>query len=176
MMKQLCLFDGLDNAENKSGVFTGAYWKVFVDGASRNNPGEAGIGIYVLKNDHVVEQLGYYVGIKTNNQAEYLALVIGLLFLKKNASPTDIVLICSDSQLLVRQIEGKYKIKNILLKPLHQLVQQLLIGLKYSIAHVMREDNSHADELANKGIDQKIFLNVNEIEFLQKHEIFIYER
>jgi Ribonuclease HI len=58
------------------------YFKLFVDGASRNNPGQAGVGIYLLKDGEPVEKQGLYVGVKTNNQAEYLALLLGLLFLK----------------------------------------------------------------------------------------------
>ncbi len=173
-MKQLHLFDGFDQNRKENDSVTRSYWKIFVDGASRNNPGLSGAGIYILKNDHVVEQLGYYLGIKTNNQAEYLALIIGLLFLKKNSTSRDYIIICSDSQLLVRQIEGAYKVKNPLLKPLHAVAKELLADMEYTIAHVMREDNSNADELANSGIDKKVFLNAGEIEFLQQHEISIY--
>jgi ribonuclease HI len=173
-MKQLHLFERSDRAEKETSSVHRSYWKLFVDGASRNNPGPSGAGIYIIKNDHVVEQLGYYLGIKTNNQAEYLALIIGLLFLNKNRVSGDYVMICSDSQLLVRQIEGAYKVKNPLLKPLHALAKKLLADIKYTIAHVMREDNSNADELANNGIDKKVFLNAGEIDFLQQHEISIY--
>jgi len=151
-----------------------AYWKIFVDGASRNNPGASGAGIYIIKNDRVVEKLGYYLGIKTNNQAEYLALIIGLLFLKEKIAPQDLVMIYSDSQLLVRQIEGAYKVRNPLLLPLYGVVKKLLVPMKYDIAHVMREDNSNADALANLGIDKKILLKSAEVDFLHEHEILVY--
>lgn len=174
MMNQLHLFDGPTTKEKINSVQDRAYWKIFVDGASRNNPGPSGAGIYILKNDLVVERLGYYLGTKTNNQAEYLALIIGLLFLKKNIASGDYVMVFSDSQLLVRQIQGAYKVKNELLKPLFLMVKKLLVGIDYAVAHVMREDNSNADELANTGIDKKILLNAGEIDFLQKHEVSIY--
>jgi ribonuclease HI len=176
-MNQLSLFDGISNSSGRSASTTTSrsYWKIFVDGASRNNPGPAGAGVYILKNNHVVEQLGYYLGVKTNNQAEYLALILGLFAFKEHVQAGDCLMIHSDSQLLVRQIEGIYKIKNALLKPLHAVVHLLLCDVNYSIAHVMREDNTHADELANKGIDQKIRVKASDLEFLKKYEISIYE-
>jgi len=132
------------------------YWRLHVDGASRNNPGPAGAGIVLLKNEHVLEEHGYYLGVKTNNQAEYMALILGLCWLKQHTSSQDIIQIISDSQLLVRQLEGAYKVKHPDLKPLFQCAQNMLRGLNYSIAHVMREENVEADKLANEGIDKKI--------------------
>lgn len=173
-MNQLSLFDRPISSTQEKKTDNRAYWKIFIDGASRNNPGVSGIGIYVLKNDTIAAKLSYYVGIKTNNQAEYLALIIGLMYIKKHVVSGDFIMIFSDSQLLVRQIEGIYKIKNPLLKPFYAVAKKLLVGLEYSIAHVMREDNSNADELANKGIDKKIALPAHEIDFLHEHELSIY--
>src|SRR6476620_5172093 len=99
-MKQLFLFDAPQSG-NDIDISERSYWKIFVDGASRNNPGVAGAGIYILKNNTIAIVLSYYFGIKTNNQADYLALFLGLIYIKKEMAATDFVMICSVSQLLV---------------------------------------------------------------------------
>lgn len=131
------------------------YWKLFIDGAARNNPGPAGIGMVILKDEDLVEQHGFFVGSKTNNQAEYLALLLGLIRIKQLMGPDDLLLILSDSELLVRQVQGRYKVKNPALKPLYEGAQRLLNGLKYDVGHILRYKNKSADALANRGIDQK---------------------
>lgn len=150
-----------------------AYWKIFVDGASRANPGLSGVGIYITKNNQTVWKLGFYTGIKTNNQAEYLALIIGLFFVKQQATSEDLILIVSDSELMVRQIKGEYRVKNEGLQPLFQLAKILLRGLQFNIAHVPREENSQADKLANLGIDQKNRLPDEIIAMLHEHSIVL---
>jgi len=131
------------------------YWKLYIDGASRNNPGPSGAGIYILKDDVPVEQSGFFLGTKTNNQAEYLALLLGLLVIKEKLGSNDMLLIISDSQLLVRQIEGRYKVKNPGIKQLHDIARILLHGISYDVAHVLRHENTQADALANLGVDKK---------------------
>jgi ribonuclease HI len=131
------------------------YWKLFIDGAARNNPGPAGVGMVILKDEDLVEQHGFFVGSKTNNQAEYLALLLGLIRIKQLMGPDDLLLIFSDSELLVRQMKGYYKVKNTVLKTLYAGAQQLLTGLNYDIGHILRYKNKQADALANRGIDQK---------------------
>lgn len=74
---QMNLFEERASVKNRS------YWKLFIDGASRNNPGPSGIGIFLLKNDQPFVSEGFFIGVKTNNQAEYLALVVGLFFVQK---------------------------------------------------------------------------------------------
>jgi ribonuclease HI len=135
-----------------SGV--GHLFELFTDGASRNNPGHAGVGIFITKDKMPVEQLGFYVGIKTNNQAEYLALLLGILYLKKHVRPSDTVLIMSDSELMVKQLKGEYRVKNQELLRLHTIAQSMLAKLNYKVVHVMRDDNRMADRLANLGIDR----------------------
>jgi len=147
------------------------YWKLFVDGASRNNPGKSGAGVYILKNDRVAEKKGVFLGVKTNNQAEYLALLLGIFLVKRQMLKNDVLLIVSDSQLLVRQLEGVYRVKHPMLKPLHELAKKMLVGMNYDVGHVMREDNTHADALANAGIDKKNSIPQEFIELLQRHEI-----
>jgi ribonuclease HI len=131
-------------------------WELFIDGAARNNPGPAGAGIYLLKENIPVLQKGFYLGEKTNNQAEYLALLLGLFLAKNHLQDNDVLLIKSDSQLLVRQLTGQYKIKDLTLCNLFTCAKQLLVGLSYEICHILRDQNRVADNLANHGIDKKI--------------------
>jgi ribonuclease HI len=129
--------------------------RLFTDGASRGNPGEAGAGIVLLDDDNqelVARSL--YLGRSTNNVAEYKALILGL--------ETATQLGCSrlaifmDSQLIVRQVQGRYKVKNSNLKPLFDEVKSLLANINsWSIDHVPRAENKRADELANRGIDER---------------------
>ncbi len=147
------------------------HWVLYIDGASRNNPGPSGAGIYLLKDGQPVSQEGFFLGTKTNNQAEYLALLLGLYFIKQYAHPHDIIRIASDSQLLVRQLLGAYRIKNAHLFPLYSAAKKILEPFTVDIFHVMREDNAQADRLANKGIDSKKPGPVGFFEFLQKYEI-----
>ncbi|WP_051305908.1 ribonuclease HI family protein [Desulfogranum mediterraneum] len=129
--------------------------RLFTDGASRGNPGQAGAGI-VLFDQQGEELLSYakYLGTCTNNVAEYQALIIGLeQALAAGCRQLEIFL---DSQLIVYQIQGRYRVKNETLKPLYARVLAQLKGLdNWSVAHVPRARNKRADELANLGIDQQ---------------------
>ena len=131
----------------------GAVWELFVDGASRNNPGKAGAGVLLLKNGKEIVAKGFYLGIVSNNQAEYGALAIGIFFCKQLLAGSDELLIYSDSQLVVRQIRGEYRVKHPQLKEFYLCVHEHLKSLDYTIHHIAREKNSIADKLANKGID-----------------------
>lgn len=146
-------------------------WELFVDGASRNNPGLAGVGIVILKNDKSLKNYGFFVGCKTNNQAEYLALIIGLLKLKQLMAADDKLIINSDSELVVKHIKGLYKVKNELLKPLYNVTMDLLKDLVYDINHVVREKNKKADALANKGVDTKTPVSDDLLKALHEYEI-----
>jgi len=140
---------------------------VFIDGASRGNPGEAGIGILIKsdKGETVFSAAGYG-GKMTNNQAEYHALIAALTKIKKSPSlllqagteDTDSIIIHSDSELVVRQLNGQYKVKEPELKKLFTTVKELIrtIPSKIVIKHIKRELNRDADRLANAGIDSKI--------------------
>ncbi len=131
-------------------------WELYVDGAARNNPGPAAAGLYLTKDGVPVEERGMYLGIKTNNQAEYLALLLGTYYAQQHMGPKDTLLIKSDSELMVRQISGVYKIKNTGLARIYANVRTLLDAMNYKIVHIPREQNKKADALANKGIDEKI--------------------
>jgi ribonuclease HI len=126
-----------------------------VDGASRGNPGAAGFGIHVTNPDGTeVASLFGYLGTATNNVAEYQALIHGLRFaLARGAASVEVF---SDSELLVRQIEGRYRVKNPGLKPLHREAQSLLARFTSArVAHVPREENREADALANRAVDER---------------------
>lgn len=150
-----------------------AVWTVYIDGASRNNPGKSGAGIFIKKDDQVVCQEGFYLGIKTNNQAEYYALLLGLFLLKQYAKPDDTALLASDSQLLVRQVQGIYKVKNEGLRPLHALARKIIADMSIEFMHVMRTDNVDADLLANQGIDTKKTLPKEFTALLMEHDIVV---
>lgn len=126
--------------------------KVFTDGASRNNPGDAGIGVVIKHNDKIIKEIGDYIGKTTNNIAEYMALIRGLeeaLALKATE-----VECFADSELMVRQINGEYKVKNEGLISLFYIVQSLIKKFKsFAVCHIPRASNSRADELANHGLD-----------------------
>ncbi len=128
-------------------------WKLFIDGASRNNPGISGAGVYLLKDEKPIYQEGFYIGIKTNNEAEYLALLLGIFSCKRLLYPDDLIYVISDSELLVKQIKGDYKVRKPELKKLYAIVSLLLHNVNYSFCHVLRQYNKDADKLANKGID-----------------------
>ena len=126
---------------------------VNVDGASKGNPGEAGIGVAVFDKDlNIVQESCEYIGMATNNIAEYKALILGAkLAIKFNARN---ILFKSDSELMVKQIMGEYRVKNTQLKSLYSEVQSLLGKLpEWEIKHIPREENEEADLLANKGVE-----------------------
>jgi ribonuclease HI len=132
-------------------------WYINVDGASRGNPGKAGVGIVIKQSHLVCFKEGYSVGTMTNNQAEYWSLIIALAIFVHEYKNDQHLVIRSDSQLLVNQLNGLYAVKNQELKVLYKKVEYFLQKIpKYSIEHVYREQNILADEQANFGIDQNI--------------------
>jgi ribonuclease HI len=129
-------------------------WRLFTDGASRGNPGKAGAGAVLLDSEgRELAARSLYLGECTNNAAEYRALLLGLhAALELDCIRLEIYL---DSELIVRQIQGRYKVKHETLKPLFDEVKALLAQIKsWSIAHVPREQNKRADQLANRGVDE----------------------
>lgn len=128
---------------------------LFTDGASRGNPGEAGAGITLLDDqEKEIATRSQYLGKCTNNVAEYKALILGLQTAIEHGCTS--LAISMDSQLIVRQVNGQYKVKNAGMKPLFAEATALLKHFEtWSISHIPREQNSRADQLANKGIDEK---------------------
>jgi ribonuclease HI len=124
------------------------------DGGARGNPGPAGYGV-VIKDEtgKKVAALSEYLGHQTNNFAEYQGLIAALEYAVEHG-PKALKLI-SDSELLVRQIKGIYKVKNLTLKDLHARAKELIAQLEwFSIDHALREHNREADELANAAMDK----------------------
>jgi ribonuclease HI len=129
--------------------------RLHVDGASRGNPGEAGFGVHVTDPEGAeVAGLFGYLGRATNNVAEYQALLAGLRFaLARGATAVEVF---SDSELLVRQLEGRYRVKNPGLVPLHREARSLLARFERArLSHVPREQNREADALANRAVDER---------------------
>jgi ribonuclease HI len=125
-----------------------------VDGAARGNPGPAAIGA-VLKDEsgNTVGRISRAIGNTTNNQAEYRAIIAALE--RAVGSGARQVIVKSDSELVVRQINGQYKIKNTALRPLYRQVVRLTGSLEsFSITCIPREQNTEADALANKALDR----------------------
>ncbi len=125
-----------------------------VDGASRNNPGPASYGVIIRDPaGRVVFRTGKYLGVRTNNVAEYHALIAALDYAA--AHHIRALRVRSDSELLVRQMKGIYKVKQAHLKPLREQARKLALGLeRFEIEHVRREQNSEADALANEALDR----------------------
>ena len=126
---------------------------VNVDGGARGNPGPAAIGVVLRDAEgQVVEEAGETIGEATNNVAEYRALLRGIELAKAHGAG-DLELI-GDSELVVRQVEGRYKVKNAGMKELHAEVVRALRGLdSWSIRHVRRAENADADRLVNEALD-----------------------
>jgi ribonuclease HI len=124
------------------------------DGAARGNPGPAGIGIVIRAEDGTtLAELGEYIGEATNNVAEYRALMRALEEAWRLGA--DSVEILADSELLVRQINGEYRVRHPNLVPLYAEVIEKLKGFSsFSIVHVPRKENARADALANWALDE----------------------
>jgi ribonuclease HI len=126
---------------------------IYTDGAARGNPGPAAIGVDIRdESGKTVTGISRRLGITTNNQAEYRAVIAGLE--KAISLGARRVTIKSDSELVVKQLNGQYKIKNAALRPLYQEIVKLFGTLEsVSITNIPREQNSAADALANKALD-----------------------
>ena len=126
---------------------------IYADGAARGNPGPAAIGV-ILKDDtgNTVASISQCLGTTTNNQAEYRAITAGLE--RAVSLGARQVMIKSDSELVVKQINGLYKIKNTALRPLYLEVVRLTGSLEsFKITYIPRSQNAAADALANKALD-----------------------
>jgi len=130
-------------------------WSLYCDGASRGNPGPAGAGAMLVDpSGEIRAQAGEYLGQTTNNVAEYRALLLGLK-MAQNLGVKKLQ-VFADSELLVRQLNGSYRVKAPHLLPLWQEAKKELQKFKaHAITHVPREENAPADGLANQAIDRK---------------------
>jgi len=126
---------------------------IHADGASRGNPGPSGAGaLLTTESGEVLAELRRFLGKATNNVAEYEALILGLEEARRLGATA--VVARMDSELVVRQVNGTYQVKNLALKRLHARVLVLTHGFpRFRIQHVPRAENSAADRLANEAID-----------------------
>ncbi|MBI5235933.1 MAG: ribonuclease HI family protein [Deltaproteobacteria bacterium] len=131
----------------------GSAWTLCVDGASRGNPGLAGAGAAIKDpSGNVVKRLKKFLGSVTNNAAEYNALIMGLEAARSMG--IDDISVKADSELMVKQVNGLYRVKSEDLRPLYDRAMTSLKGFKtFKIEHVYREHNKEADALANEAID-----------------------
>ncbi len=129
---------------------------IYTDGAVRGNPGKAGVGVIIKdKNGRVVKRLRKFIGNTTNNVAEYTGLILALNEAKELKAES--ITIYSDSELMVNQIKGIYRIKDKKLSILKKKVDKLLNVFKIEgINFIPREENKEADKLANSAIDLKV--------------------
>jgi ribonuclease HI len=126
---------------------------IHTDGAARGNPGPAAIGAVIAdEKGNVVATISRCLGVTTNNQAEYRAIIAALE--KAVSLGARHIAMYSDSELVVKQINGQYRIKHAALQPLYKEVVRLTGGLEnFKISHVRREQNAGADALANQALD-----------------------
>ena len=126
---------------------------VHVDGGARGNPGPAAIAAVVADADGgLVEESAEPIGPATNNVAEYRALLLGIE--RARALGADELELVGDSELVVRQVRGEYRVKDAALRELHGRVREALAGFeRWSIRHVRREANERADQLVNEALD-----------------------
>jgi len=129
---------------------------LYIDGASRGNPGMAGAGVWATDREGKrVCEISRYLGPKTNNEAEYWALLLALREAKRRGARS--IRVYTDSELIGRQIQGLYRVKHPNLKPLHRKASDVLRGFSsFEIESIPREGNREADRLANQAIDKRL--------------------
>jgi ribonuclease HI len=129
---------------------------IYVDGASRGNPGRAGAGVWIKDEEgRRLLEVSRYLGHKTNNEAEYWALLLGLREAKRLGGET--IHIFTDSELIERQVKGLYRVKDLDLRALHKkVIQNLREFSSFEIESIPREQNKEADRLANQAIQRRI--------------------
>ena len=131
--------------------------RVFTDGASRGNPGKSGIGIVIKDaSAKILTTYKEFIGEESNNSAEYKALIKSIDIIKSLDQNFSLIQFFSDSELIVRQITGKYKIKNqnLIKLSLHFWNSMNELNKKFKITHITRDKNILADKLANEAIDE----------------------
>jgi ribonuclease HI len=126
----------------------------YCDGGSRGNPGPAGFGVYIQDSTgKVLAELSQYLGAHTNNFAEYSALLAALEFAITHGHKS--LRVISDSELMVKQMKGQYRVNSPELRPLYEEARRRIPQLDhFQIQHVLREKNRHADRLANLAMDR----------------------
>ncbi len=129
---------------------------LFIDGASRGNPGRAGAGVYITDREGKrIAEKGWYLGHKTNNEAEYSALLLGMKEVGRLGGKS--ISVYTDSELVQRQVRGVYRVKEPRLRILHREVMEKIKTFEsFAIESIPREENQEADLLANLAIEKRI--------------------
>jgi len=134
-------------------------FEIYIDGASKGNPGPSGVGVVICRNGEMIKNLSSYIGNATNNVAEYTALIYALeesLVLK-----ADEIKVKTDSELLYRQLKKIYKIRDPGIRGLYERVSRLSGAFKsFEVVHIRREDNKGADRLATKAVREALVRKV----------------
>ena len=131
--------------------------EIFCDGGSRGNPGHSAYGFVVLKNGTVINRQGGYIGIETNNFAEYTAIVKALTWASRNLKGEELHVFL-DSQLAASQLTGIFKVKNTQIREFILEIRALEPSFpKVSYNHVLREKNKLADQMVNLALDEKLY-------------------
>lgn len=128
---------------------------IHTDGGSLNNPGKAACAFLIHENDKLIHKYNEYIGIASNNVAEYTGLIRALTYVKDHLlDSVDKINVFADSELMVRQVTGIYKVKNADIKPLHSQIKILELELACPITytHVLREKNKEADALVKAAL------------------------
>jgi ribonuclease HI len=152
--------------KEQSGLFapnaSNGWVTAYTDGGARGNPGPAGYGVQIVaENGAVLAQLSQFLGLKTNNFAEYSALLGALEYALANGVHK--LRVVSDSELMVKQIQGRYKVASPDLRPLFDEAKKRIRGLQqFEIQHVLRGKNKEADRLANLAMDRGMGRVANE--------------
>ncbi|NOY14657.1 MAG: ribonuclease HI family protein [bacterium] len=135
-------------------------WLIISDGGARGNPGPAASGFAVFKSGQMVFEAGFFWGHKTNNQAEYLGLltVLGWILNRQPMFGGEKVVIRMDSELVVSQVNGLYKVKSANMKPLYEKVRRMMErlkdeGVEVKVEHRLRDEIAEADRLVNEVLD-----------------------
>jgi ribonuclease HI len=152
MLNKLIRVNNNKNERNDAKIFPLPEFKLNFDGASKGNPGLSGAGMVIYKNEEEIWSSHKFIGCKTNNQAEYSALIFGLEGALKLGIKS--LSVFGDSLLVINQINGLYKVKSDFLLPLHKEVLALRSKFDYiEFNHVYRDNNKRADELSNMAFE-----------------------
>jgi len=146
--------NGAKERETGPSIRKGPELLIFIDGASRGNPGRAGAGVHIANREGKrISRTGRYLGQKTNNEAEYEALLLGLQEAKRLGG--EVICIFTDSELVERQVKGIYRVKELHLKILHgRAMEKIKEFASFEIRSIPRKENQEADLLANQAIER----------------------
>lgn len=138
---------------NNPSPVSGKKFSIYVDGAARGNPGDAGIGVLIIDSENDRQEIKKFLGKRTNNQAEYTALITALETFKDPGGKS--ITVYTDSQLVANQINGNWKVKHPDIRKLHKKARDLIENFdSFRIIYIPREQNTEADRLANQSIDE----------------------